>query len=373
MDEDEEGETTGEYEVGDKIFAVTIFLPLQQIRAVGNFSQRLAEAHFCNSTPKSVSDIIPTYLHDFQDVFAKESFDALPERKQWDHAIELVPDPKLASCKVYPMSLSEQEELDRFIAENLKSSRIRPSKSPMASPCFFIKKKDGSLQLVQDYQTLNSITVKNRYPLPLISELVNKLRNAKYFTKLDVRWGYNNVRIKQGDEWKAAFQTNRGLFEPLVMMFGLTNSPATFQTMMNDIFADLIAENKVCVYLDDILIYSVDLAEHKRITRLILQRLWEHQLFLKPEKCEFEKERIEYLGLIISDGQIEMDPVKVAGVSEWLTPTSKKKVQQFVRFVNFYHRFIQDYSKVARPLFNLTGKADFKWGEDQESAFTELR
>jgi Reverse transcriptase (RNA-dependent DNA polymerase)/RNase H-like domain found in reverse transcriptase/Integrase zinc binding domain/Chromo (CHRromatin Organisation MOdifier) domain len=373
MDEDDEDEEIGEYEAGDKIFAATI-LPLpQEIRATGNFSQRLAEAHFRNSTPKSFSDIVPNYLHDFQDVFAKESFDALPERKQWDHAIELVPDPKLANCKVYPMSVSEQEELDRFIAENLKSGRIRPSKSPMASPCFFIKKKDGSLRLIQDYRTLNAITVKNRYPLPLISELVNKLRNAKYFTKLDVRWGYNNVRIKQGDEWKAAFRTNRGLFEPLVMMFGLTNAPATFQTMMNDIFADLIAEGKVCVYLDDILIFTADLEEHKRITRLVLQRLREHQLFLKPDKCEFEKKRIEYLGLIISEGRIEMDPVKVAGVAEWPKPTSKKEVQQFVGFANFYRRFIQDYSKVARPLFDLTGKAEFKWGEDQDEAFNELR
>jgi hypothetical protein len=117
--------------------------------------------------------------------------------------------------------------------------------------------------------------------------------------------------------------------------------------MMNDIFADLIAENKVCVYLDDILIYSADLAEHRRITRLVLQRLRERQLFLKPEKCEFEKERIEYLGLIISDGQIEMDPVKVAGVLDWPTPTTKKEVQQFIGFANFYRRFIQDYSKVA--------------------------
>ena len=136
--------------------------------------------------------------------------------------------------------------------------RIRPSKSPMASPVFFIKKKEGSLRLVQDYRQLNAMTIKNRYPLPLILELINHLRGAKYFTKLDVRWGYNNVRIKDGDEWKVAFRTNRGLYEPLVMFFGLTNSPATFQTMMNDIFQDLIMEGVICVYIDDILIYSKD-------------------------------------------------------------------------------------------------------------------
>src|SRR3990170_2117985 len=127
------------------------------------------------------------------------------------------------------------------------------SKSPMASPFFFIKKKDGSLRPVQDYRRLNDITVKNRYPLPLISELIGSLQNARYFTKLDVRWGYNNVRIKEGDEFKAAFRTNRGLYEPLVMFFGLTNSPATFQNMMNDIFKDLVAEGCVLIYLDDIL------------------------------------------------------------------------------------------------------------------------
>ena len=143
----------------------------------------------------------------------------------------------------------------------------------MASPFFFVKKKDGSLRPVQDYRRLNNITVKNCYPLPLISELVNQLHGAQYFTKLDVRWGYNNVRIKEGDEWKAAFRTNRGLFEPLVMFFGLTNSPATFQTMMNDIFHDLILEGVVCIYLDDILIFTRTVEEHRRITRLVLERL----------------------------------------------------------------------------------------------------
>ena len=171
----------------------------------------------------------------------------------------------------------------------------------MTSPVFFIKKKDGSLRLVQDYRMLNDMTVKNKYPLPLISELVNQLRGAKYFTKLDVRWGFNNVRIKEGDEWKATFRTNRGLFEPLVMFFKLTNSPATFQTMMNDMFTDMISEGVVVVYLDDILIFTKDLEEHWRVTHCVLGRLAEHELYLRPEKCEFEKTRIEYLGLIISE------------------------------------------------------------------------
>ena len=137
----------------------------------------------------------------------------------------------------------------------------------MSSLVFFIKKKDGCLQLVQDYRALNAVTVKNKYPLPLISELINKLQGAQYFTKLDIRWGFNNVRMKEGDEWKAAFQTNRGLYEPLVMFFGLTNSPATFQTMMDGIFEDLISKGVVVVYLDDILIFTKTLEEHWKVVR----------------------------------------------------------------------------------------------------------
>jgi len=152
---------------------------------------------------------------------------------------------------------------------------------------FFIKKKDGSLRLVQDYRALNAVTVKNKYPLPLISKLVSQLCGAKYFTKLDVRWGFNNVRIKPGDEWKAAFCTNRGLFEPLVMFFGMTNSPTTFQTMMNDIFRTLIAEGIMVVYLDDILIFTETEEEHEQAVQRVLEVLAEHKLFLRPEKCEF--------------------------------------------------------------------------------------
>jgi hypothetical protein len=183
---------------------------------------------------------------------------------------------------------------------------------------------------------LNAITRKNRYLLPLINDLIHRLKDAHYFTKLDVHWGYNNVRIREGDEWKAAFHTNRGLFEPLVMYFSLTNSPATFQTMMNEIFQDLITEGVVSGYLDDILIFTNSLEEHCWITCLVLDRMHKHKLYLRPEKCEFEKTRIEYLSIIISHNKVEMDPVKIAGVVDWPTPSNKKEVQSFVGFVNFY-------------------------------------
>jgi hypothetical protein len=261
-----------EIEEGDWIFMTMIHDPTEFIRASVTTSQCLSKAFAKNSTPpKSFQESVPKAFHDFEDVFSKESFNELPGCKPWDHAIKLELGAKASSTKVYPLSPNEQEQLDAFIEENLASRCIRPSKSPMAAPVFFVKKKDGSLQLVQDYQTLNSKTIKNVYLLPLISDLINRLQGARFFTKLDVHWGYNNVHIKEGDEWKAAFQTNRGLFEPLVMFFGLTNSPATFQTMMNDIFQDLISEGVVCVYLDDILIFTETMEEHDRVTHLVLE------------------------------------------------------------------------------------------------------
>ena len=377
QDEDEEDTIKSLFEKDDRIFTTTLYPrpSPQNIRASTTISYKLAES-FTKAAQegKTFQVVVPADLHDFEDVFSKSSFDALPEHRQWDHAIELEAAPQHSHRKVYPLSLDEQKALDEFIEEGLASGRFRPSKSPIGAPVFFIKKKDGSLRLVQDYRELNAITKKNRYPLPLIDELIHKLRGARFFTKLDVRWGYNNVRIKEGDEWKAAFRTNRGLFEPLVMYFGLTNSPATFQTMMNAIFQDLITEGVVCVYLDDILIFTKTLEEQHRVTRMVLQRLREHRLFLRHDKCEFDKTQVEYLGMVISPDKVEMDPIKVDGVRKWPAPTNKKQVQSFLGFVNFYRRFIKDFSSHAKPLFELTRKdVKFTWGTSEELAFQTLK
>jgi hypothetical protein len=368
--EDDDAEEN-DLEEGDRIL-YTVFTPVEEIRAGSTVSQRLAEAYARNSAPAGTN--VPSWAADFSDVFSKESFDSLPEKRAWDDAIELVMDTKLANCKVYPISPLEQKELDAFIADGLSTGHIRPSKLPMVSPVFFIKKKDGALQFVQDYRALNAMTVKNRYPLPLINNLINRLKGARFFTKLDVRWGFNNVRIREGDEWKAAFRTNRGLFEPLVMYFGLTNSPATFQTMMNDIFQDLILSGDVMVYLDNILITHSGLARHREIIREVLRQLCEHRLFLRPEKCEFEKSMIEYHGVIISHNHVEMDPVKVTGIASWPAPENKKDVQQFLGFTNFYWRFIRGFLDIARPLFDLTKKGvAWTWTAASAAAFQALK
>ena len=333
------------------------------------------DVHLRQTLEKIPASPASPYLADFASVFTQEGFNDLPPRRSWDHAIELKPsaETKPVTSKIYSLSRSEQHELDKFLEEHLRSGRIRPSKSPMASPFFFVKKKCGTLRPVQDYRRLNEMTIKNRYPLPLISELMDKLKGAKYFTKLDVRWGYENVRIKEGDEWKAAFLTNRGLFEPTVMFFGLTNSPATFQNMMNDIFHELLLTDHLLIYMDDLLIFTDDLTTHRILTRQVLGVLQKHNLFLKPEKCFFEVLEIEFLGVIISHGNIRMDPKKIDALQSWPTPNSKKEVQQFLGFVNFYRRFVKDFAKTARPLNRLCGSVPWTWSSIENDAFLALR
>ena len=284
-------------------------------------------------TPKQ---LVPEEYHEYLDVFDEEKANCYPESRPWDHKIEMKTGFEPKSFKTYNLTPEEQTELDKFLKENLDKGYIKPSESPMASPFFFVKKKDGKLRPYQDYRYLNDWTVKNAYPLPLISEIMDKIKGAKYFTKFDVRWGYNNIRIRKEDQWKAAFKTNRGLFEPTVMFFGMCNSLATFQAMMDSIFTDMIEGCIVIVYMDDILIFAKTQEELEQYTKMVLQRLQENNLYLKPKKCEFNKMTMGYLGLIIKEGQLSMDPVKLKGISDWPVPTTVKQVRAFSGFVNFY-------------------------------------
>ena len=270
---------------GDRIWVVYLQPEGEHVHATGTPSQRLAQEAY-RAAPMST---IPKEFQQYAEVFTKETFDKLPEHRKWDHGIELKEGSEPYSSKIYPLSPTEQAELDKFLEENLASGRIRPSKSPMAAPFFFVKKKEGTLRPVQDYRKLNAMTVKNAYPLPLIAEVIEKARNARWFSKLDIRWGYNNVRIKPGDEWKAAFRTNRGLFEPLVMFFGLCNSPATFQTMMNELFRDLINRGVVCIYMDDILVLTFTKEEHSMVLHEVFKILQSNRLAVKESKCELFK------------------------------------------------------------------------------------
>jgi len=188
---------------------------------------------------------VPAKYQQFAKVFSEQESKRFPPKRAWDHAIEFKNNaPEAIDCKVYPMNRIEDEAVQKFLHDELEKGYICESKSPYASSFFFVRKKDSKLRPVQDYRKINAITIRNQYPLPLIADLIRDLSNAHIYTKLDVRWGYNNVRIREGDEKKAAFKTRYGLFEPTVMYFGLTNSPATFQTMMNYIYRDTILKHK---------------------------------------------------------------------------------------------------------------------------------
>ena len=248
----------------------------------GTFSTDIAAKTNVAKYEKTFEELVPPEYREHAKVFSDQESQRLPQHKPWDHAIDLKPGaPEFLKGGIYRLSPQEQVALDAFLEEHLQKGYIVPSKSPMASPFFFVKKKDGKLRPVQDYRKLNEITIPNRYPLPLADDIVNRLRDAKVFTKFDVRWGYNNIRIKEGDEWKAAFITNRVLFLCRVISSSLTYSPARFHSHIHVLFGDLIAAGKVAVYLDDILIFSKTLEEHRKVTHEVLQRLKDNDLYLR--------------------------------------------------------------------------------------------
>jgi len=230
------------------------------------------------------------------------------------------------------------------VEDQLRKGYIRPSKSPQTSPVFFVGKKDGSKRIVMDYRNLNDQTIKNNYLLLLITELIDNMGSKKVFTKMDLRWGFNNIRIKEGDKWKGAFTTHIGSFEPTVMFFGMTNSPATFQAMMNEILRDLINEGKVAAFVDDVLVGTEAEEGHDEIVEEILKRLEENDLYIKPEKCVWKARKIEFLGVVIGPNGIEMEAEKVDGVLSWSQPKTVKDVRKFLGLANYYRRFIKDFA-----------------------------
>ena len=285
---------------------------------------------------KTVEELVPKEYHQYLKVFSKEELERMPIRKPWDHVIELKEMFKPKKGRLIPLSCEEQEKVSAFIDDQLKKGYIRLSKSEQTSPVFFVPKKDGKKQMVQDYHYLNKHTVKNNYPLPLIVQLVDKLQGTKMFTKMDLRWGYDNIHIKEGDEWKAAFMCHHSAFEPLVMFFGLCNSPSTFQTMMNKIFADM--KDVVVVYIDNIMIFTKtdDPKKHSEIMLEVLCHLEENNLYIKSEKCTFQTTEGDFLGMIVGKDGIKMDQEKVKAILNWLAPSNIKEVRSFLELANFY-------------------------------------
>ncbi|QRW22949.1 Retrotransposable element Tf2 protein [Rhizoctonia solani] len=293
---------------------------------------------------------VPSEYHQYAKVFGEEEFNKLPPHRHYDIGIELTEEGPLNS-PLYSMTDAKSATLKDWLRDELKAGKIRPSKSSISSPVMF----------------------KNVYPLPRPDDLMAQLRGAKVFTKLDLRWGYNNVRVKEGDKWKTAFQTKYGLYESLVMTFGLTNAPAAFQHFMNELFKDLL-DVCVIIYLDDILIYSKDDVSHTKHVHEVLKRLMDNQLFCKASKCTFHVTSVEYLGIIVSNKGFSLDKLKIQAVQEWPVPTKVKEVQSFLGFANFLRQFVANFSHMARPLHNLVKKdTPWRWDTKEQEAFQGLK
>ncbi|TID16590.1 hypothetical protein E6O75_ATG11708 [Venturia nashicola] len=334
----------------------------------------LSVDEFDEGEPTTIS--LPPEFEDFKDDFDDKLAARMPTAEGAEHAIETTADPPFG--KMYNLSVKELGILRQYLRDATASGWIRPSTSPAGAGILFVPKKGGDLRLCVDYRGLNKVTIKNRHALPLISELLDRLQGARYYTKLDMKNAYYRIRIRPGDEWKTAFRTRYGHFEYLVMPFGLANAPATFQAYINKALSGLV--DSICVvYLDDVMIYSKTRSEHVRHVREVLTRLRQFGLYSNLKKCKFFTEEVEFLGFIVNTSGVQMDRKRVATIAEWPEPKTYTEVQVFLGFCNFYRRFIARYSRIVAPLTELfkgskNGKqhGPFRWPVEAAHAFRTL-
>jgi hypothetical protein len=307
----------------------------------------------------------------FPDVFLEDLPGMPPERKV-EFAIELLPGTAPISKRAYRVSGPELVELKKQIDELSEKGYIQPSTSPWATPVLFMEKKDGTRRMCID-RALNEVKIKNKYPLPRIEDLFDQLRGANVFSKIDLRSGYHQLRIRPSDFPKTAFITKYGLYEFTVMSFGLTNAPAFFMNLMNNVFMDYL-DKFVVVFIDDILIYSQSEAKHMNHLKMVLQRLREHQLYAKLSKCKFWIDEVLFLGHIINKEGLVVDPKKVTDILNWKAPTDARGIKSFIGMAGYYRRFIEGFSKIAKPMTALLGnKVEFKWTQKCQEAFEALK
>ncbi|WVZ89681.1 hypothetical protein U9M48_036053 [Paspalum notatum var. saurae] len=310
---------------------------------------------------------------DYPDVFP-EVLPGLSPDRDVEFKIDLVPGTAPVSRRPYRMAPDELRELKVQLQEQLDKGFIRPSSSPWGCPALFVEKKDqGGKRLCVDYRPLNAVTIKNKYPLPHIDILFDQLAGAKVFSKIDLRSGYYQIKIKEEDIPKTAFATRYGLYEYLVMSFGLTNAPAFFMYMMNSVFMNEL-DKFLVVFIDDILIYSKNEKEHEEHLKIVLARLREHKLYAKFSKCAFWLKEVSFLGHILSEKGVAVDPSKVKDVLNWKQPETVTEIRSFLGLAGYYRRFIKDFSKTAKPMTSLTKKnAKYVWSSNCEEAFQTLK
>ncbi|WVZ51571.1 hypothetical protein U9M48_002704 [Paspalum notatum var. saurae] len=304
---------------------------------------------------------------------SREELPGMPPDREVEFLIELLPGTAPIAKRQYRVAPKEQELIKENIDELLGKGFIRPSSSPWAFPVLFVDNKDGSRRMCVDYRALNDVTIKNKYPLPRIDDLFDQLQGACVFSKIDLRSGYHQMKIRPSDIPKTAFITRFGLYEYTVMSFGLTNAPAYFMNLMNKVFMEYL-DKFVVVFIDDILIYSKTEEEHEEHLRLVLQKLRDHKLYAKLSKCEFWLDQVPFLGHIVSKGGIMVDPSKISSVMDWKVPEVVKEVRGFLGLAGYYIRFIENFSRIAKPMTSLLEKGvPFNWTKERQAAFDELK
>ncbi|GJS27870.1 putative nucleotidyltransferase, ribonuclease H [Tanacetum coccineum] len=355
-------------------------LPGKSMKIISALKARTLLSHGCEGFLATIHDTTSdvSSIHDqpivseFQDVFPEE-LPGIPPIRDVEFNIELIPGAEPISKAPYRMAPIELKELKDQLQELLERGFIRPSVSPWGAPVLFVKKKDGSMRLCIDYRELNKITIRNRYPLPRIDDLFDQLQGAKHFSKIDLRSGYHQLRVKEQDISKTAFRTRYGHYEFLVMPFGLTNAPAVFMDLMNRVFHEFL-DKFVIVFIDDILVFSKSKEEHEEHLRTVLQILRQEKLYAKFSKCEFWLSKVAFLGHIVSAEGITMDPAKVEAITKWPRPTSVTEVRSFLGLAGYYRRFVEGFSRLALPLTKLMRKGEkFVWNEEREKSFEELK
>ncbi|GJS21218.1 hypothetical protein Tco_0449850 [Tanacetum coccineum] len=311
-------------------------------------------------------------VRDFLEVFPKDLL-GLPPTHQVEFHIELIPGAAPVVRAPYRLAPAEMKELSEQIKELSDKGFIRPSSSPWGAPILFVKKKDGSFRMYIDYRELNKLTVKNHYPLPRIDDLFDQLQGSSIYSKIDLRSGYHQLRVREEDIPKTAFRTRYGHYEFRVMPFGLTNAPAVFMDLMNRVCKPYL-DKFVIMFIDNILIYSRNKKEHEEHLKTILELLKKEELYAKFSKCEFWINTVKFLGHVIDSSGIHVDPAKIEAVKNWASPTTPSEIRQFLGLAGYYRRFIEGFSKIAKPMTELTQKNQkFDWGEEQEEAFQLLK
>ncbi|GAU38891.1 hypothetical protein TSUD_67540 [Trifolium subterraneum] len=296
----------------------------------------------------------------------------LPPSRPTDHQIHLHPSSSPVSVRPYRYPFSQKNEIEHQVKEMLQQKLIRPRQSPFSSPVLLVKKKDGSWRFCVDYRALNSITVRDRFPMSTIDELLDELGGASWFSKLDLRQGFHQIRMNEADIHKTAFRTHQGHYEYRVMPFGLCNAPSTFQATMNELLQPFL-RRFVAVFFDDILVYSVNLQLHLSHLEQVFNKLLEGNFFLKESKCVFAQRQLEYLGHIVSVKGVQPEPSKIQAMVNWPQPTSIKALRGFFGLTGFYRKFIKGYAAIASPFTTLLRKNAFQWSTDAQTAFDQLK